>query len=266
MKKITLTICGDGYTGKTAITIRLCKSRWSDEYDSTVQDAYTLTRRVEGQDYTVVIIDTAGQEEYRACWDNFHQDSEAFLLVYDITNAKSFYELELLNEKIDELYEARSLEARLGVQSNKRWTKSDGPPPPPIKIVLANKCDLQQSRVIGAQEGLRWAREHGCGFMETSAKEDVNVNESLNLLIKRAADARAHARGPLGGRLSPLDIFPNTSLLSAASSSAPGTRHAPTAPLTPPSHAEDDSDESKGREPARSRWAKLWKKMKCWQT
>ena len=49
----------------------------------------------------------------------------------------------------------------------------------PVCIVAGNKCDLKEERRVSAREGLEWARAHGCGFMETSARECVNVEETF---------------------------------------------------------------------------------------
>ena len=50
---------------------------------------------------------------------------------------------------------------------------------PPVKIVAGNKCDLKDMRVITSRQGLEWARARGCGFMETSARETVNIEETF---------------------------------------------------------------------------------------
>jgi GTPase KRas protein len=50
---------------------------------------------------------------------------------------------------------------------------------PPIKIVVGNKCDLKDGRVVTSRDGLEYARKHGCGFMETSARETVNIEETF---------------------------------------------------------------------------------------
>lgn len=50
---------------------------------------------------------------------------------------------------------------------------------PPVKIVAGNKCDLQGARQIKSQAGLEWARARKCGFMETSAREMVNIEETF---------------------------------------------------------------------------------------
>ena len=49
----------------------------------------------------------------------------------------------------------------------------------PVKIVAGNKCDLKEGRMLSAREGLEWARQRGCGFMETSAREMVNIEETF---------------------------------------------------------------------------------------
>ena len=50
---------------------------------------------------------------------------------------------------------------------------------PPVKIVAGNKCDLKAARALSSRQGLEWARSRGCGFMETSAREMVNVEETF---------------------------------------------------------------------------------------
>lgn len=49
----------------------------------------------------------------------------------------------------------------------------------PVKLVAGNKCDLKDSRVISSRQGLEYARSKGCGFMETSAREMVNIEETF---------------------------------------------------------------------------------------
>lgn len=49
----------------------------------------------------------------------------------------------------------------------------------PVKIVAGNKCDLGQMRQVKSAQGLEYARNHGCGFMETSARNVVNIEETF---------------------------------------------------------------------------------------
>jgi hypothetical protein len=110
-----------------------------------------------------MLTDTAGQEEYRSLWAASNLRSDAFLLVYDITNPHSLDGLEYFTEMIDMEEENRLDQGKV----------------PPVKIVAGNKCDLQGARVVKSKDGLEWARKRGCGFMETSAREMVNIEETF---------------------------------------------------------------------------------------
>jgi Ras family len=118
-----------------------------------------------------MLTDTAGQEEYRGLWASSNLKSDAFLLVYDITNASSLDTLEHFASMIE-----MEVDERL-----------DGGNVPPVKLVAGNKCDLQSQRVVKSAQGLDWARQRNCGFMETSAREMVNIEETFaRTLVSRA--------------------------------------------------------------------------------
>jgi len=89
--------------------------------------------------------------------------SDAFLLVYDITQANSLQALEYFNQMIEVERETRLERGRVM----------------PVCIVAGNKCDLQGMRQIPARDGLEWAKQRGYGFMETSAREMVNIEETF---------------------------------------------------------------------------------------
>jgi len=141
-----------------------------------------VTRTVDGLPYFLSITDTAGQEEYRGLWTASTVKSDAFLLVYDITNPSSLHTLDHFMEMID-------LEAEQRMEDNERLRKElknkgvntdeQVGLPPPVKIVAGNKCDLKDARAVPAREGLEYARKHNCGFMETSAWEMVNIEETF---------------------------------------------------------------------------------------
>lgn len=127
------------------------------------EDSYSTTRTIDGQSYFLSLTDTAGQEEYRGLWAASNLKSDAFLLVYDITATSSLENLDYFMQMIDIECDTRQ-DAR-GVQ--------------PIKIIAGNKCDLKEGRVISSRTGLEYARARGCGFMETSAREMVNIEETF---------------------------------------------------------------------------------------
>lgn len=166
-----------------------------------------MTRTVDGRPYCLAITDTAGQEEYRGLWTSSTLQSDAFLLVYDITNPSS---LETLNGFLEMI----GMEAEQRLEDNDRLRHTgDGPGrPPPVMIVAGNKCDLKEGRVVTSREGLEYARRHGCGFMETSAREMVNIEETFarmsDLFLRRSSWetnilTRSSRSGPPRGRSPP---------------------------------------------------------------
>jgi len=52
----------------------------------------------------------------------------------------------------------------------------------PVTMVIGNKCDLENTRVISTEQGKLFADECSSKFMETSAKNDVNVTEVSNIV------------------------------------------------------------------------------------
>ncbi|KAK4131456.1 ras-domain-containing protein [Trichocladium antarcticum] len=227
---IAITICGDGGCGKSSITLRLVRSQWTSEYDPTIEDSYSITRRIDGTTYILSLTDTAGQEEYRGMWASSNLGADAFLLVYDITAPDSLDALHYFNDLIDMEAETRldnaararkagltnppfsaalpdsaTLARRLMAHSNNSTshhhhhhsssisTAPSAKTIPPVKIVAGNKCDLSDARRIPAAAGLAWARQRGCGFMETSARLEVNIEETFALIVRRVAEARRMA-------------------------------------------------------------------------
>ena len=196
---ISITICGDGGCGKSSITLRLVRSQWTSEYDPTIEDSYSVTRRIDGVVYHLSLTDTAGQEEYRGMWASSNLGADAFLLVYDITSHDSLDALQYFNDLIDMEAETRLDNAararKAGLQpgydaGGGGGAGSGAKMVPPVKIVAGNKCDLQESRQVSAAVGLDWARKRGCGFMETSARLEVNIEETFALIVRRVMESR----------------------------------------------------------------------------
>jgi len=181
--RVTITVCGDGGCGKSSITLRLVRSQWTHEYvlramcwwfrsrfltnihryDPTIEDSYSVTRTIDGTTYSLRLTDTAGQEEYRGLWSQANLKCDAFLLVYDITQSSSLEALDYFTQMID-------IEREDRMEQNQIL---------PVCIVAGNKCDLQNMRQIAARDGLDWSRQHNFGFMETSAREMVNIEETF---------------------------------------------------------------------------------------
>lgn len=69
-------------------------------------------------------------------------------------------------------------------------------------ILVGNKCDLEDERVVGKDQGLNLAKSFSCAFLESSAKAKINVNEIFYDLVRqinRKSPDRTQSRKP-GGR------------------------------------------------------------------
>lgn len=146
---------------------RVSFADWIKSYDPTIEDSYSVSRTIDGTTYSLNLTDTAGQEEYRGLWSSSNLTSDAFLLVYDITSHNSLQQLDYFNQLIEVERETRAERGRVQ----------------PICMVAGNKSDLQSQRQVGAREGLEWARSRGYGFMETSAREMVNIEETFARML-----------------------------------------------------------------------------------
>jgi GTPase KRas len=255
--RITITICGDGGCGKSSITLRLVRSQWTSDYDPTIEDSYSISRRIDGQTYHLSLTDTAGQEEYRGMWGGSNLKSDAFLMVYDITSMQSLEALEYFNDLVNMEAETRLDVAAANVNVIM-----------PVKIIAGNKCDLQESRQVDAKTGLEWARKRGCGFMETSARNVVNIEETFALIVRRVVEARRKAamglsdEGASSGMRGHLKIEPAARQGARPEALQIGTRRAETLPLSPlPVDEKADRWRKDGRIGSEGRF---WGRLRCW--
>ena len=93
-EKIKVVLVGQTYTGKTSLISRLIDDNYNENFISTlVASGSTKTFTYTGQQLTLDIWDTAGQEKYRALNKVFYQYAIIVILVYDITKRETFEEL-----------------------------------------------------------------------------------------------------------------------------------------------------------------------------
>eukprot|EP01091_Cochliopodium_minus_P012948 TRINITY_DN404_c0_g1_i1.p1 TRINITY_DN404_c0_g1~~TRINITY_DN404_c0_g1_i1.p1 ORF type:complete len:196 (+),score=40.18 TRINITY_DN404_c0_g1_i1:125-712(+) len=165
MSKHKLCILGDGGVGKTAFTIQFCTNQFVTEYDPTIEDSYRKQVVIDDINCMIEILDTAGQEEFKALRDQWIQDCEGFILVYAITSRRSF---EQIMEFVSQVERVKD-EDKESLQM----------------ILVGNKCDLADKRKVSVQEGEKLAQELHASFKEGSAKTRVNVEETFFDLVRK---------------------------------------------------------------------------------
>jgi small GTP-binding protein len=174
-KSVKVAVLGPGAVGKSALTIRFVQDEFVPDYDPTIEDSYTKMVKVDRSTYKMQILDTAGQEEFLSQRDAWIRESDAYLLVYDMTNAQTF-------AKIREIYD-RILLVREDDIGNSPKKKAQ-----PGMVLCGNKCDLENKRKVSKAQGQSLATELGMSFFEVSAKEAINnelcFEEAVRLHLK----------------------------------------------------------------------------------
>jgi small GTP-binding protein len=154
-------IIGDSGVGKSNIFTRFIRGEFNLESKATIGVEFSA-KNVPVQDKVVKaqIWDTAGQERFRALAKSYYRGSVGALLCYDITNYDSFKNLE-------------------------RWLKEvrENAEPHLVVLLIGNKSDLQEKRAVKQEEAAEFAEKNGLGFIETSAKDNINVDTAFNRII-----------------------------------------------------------------------------------
>jgi len=155
---------GDGAVGKTALTTRFTQEYFDADYKRTIGSDFAIKKLDIPEidvHVTLQVWDLAGQPRFEIVRQGFYRGSRGGLLVYDVTRRRTFMNLKHWK---DEAFKS---------------LKRDFP-----VIVVANKVDLIESRVVSREEGEAWAEEHEHLYVESSALTGENVEKSFETLCK----------------------------------------------------------------------------------
>ena len=107
---------------------------------------------IEGKKIKLQIWDTAGEERFRTITTSYYKGAHAILIVFDISEKDSFEHVKNWVADIDKF-------AKQGV----------------LRILVGNKCDLEKQRIISKEEANEMAEKLGIKYIETSAKDTINI-------------------------------------------------------------------------------------------
>eukprot|EP01121_Diplochlamys_sp_Union-15-3_P006077 TRINITY_DN1653_c0_g2_i1.p1 TRINITY_DN1653_c0_g2~~TRINITY_DN1653_c0_g2_i1.p1 ORF type:complete len:224 (+),score=38.06 TRINITY_DN1653_c0_g2_i1:56-673(+) len=159
---IKLLLIGDSGVGKSCLLLRFTEDTFTPSFITTIGIDFKIrTVQMDGKRVKLQIWDTAGQERFRTITTAYYRGAMGILMVYDVTEEKSF-------NNIRNWF--RSIEQHASENVN--------------KILLGNKCDMADKKIIETETGRALASELGIPFLEVSAKNSINVEESF-LTISR---------------------------------------------------------------------------------
>lgn len=155
-------VLGNTEVGKTCFILRYCDNVFQDTYLMTMGIDFKFKKEVleNGNKITVRIFDTAGQERFWSMPKNHYKASDGILLIYDVTKKSTFDGIREWIERIKE-------KAPLNIQI----------------VLIGNKIDDIDNRVVSTEEGSQLAKEHAIEFFEVSAKDNINIREAVMRLV-----------------------------------------------------------------------------------
>ncbi|KAM6309225.1 ras-related protein Rab-13 [Podargus strigoides] len=173
-----LLLIGDSGVGKTCLIIRFAEDNFTSTYISTIGIDFKIrTVDIDGKKIKLQVWDTAGQERFKTITTAYYRGAVGIILVYDITDEKSFENIQNWMKSIKE-------NASAGVE----------------RLLIGNKCDMEGKRKVQRDEAEKLAKEHGIRFFETSAKSSVNVEEAFSTLARDILQKSSRKAAPSSTR------------------------------------------------------------------
>ena len=160
-------LIGNSMVGKSALITKICKNEFSDVYSATVGfELFNLKFRIViGMKELVLkydIWDICGNEIYRSLITSFYNNASVVLLAYDVTNEKSFKDIEY-------------------------WVKEAKEKNPKVIehfVLIGTKIDLKDDRKVTKETGEKFAKANGMKFVEVSAQTGTGITDLENILAK----------------------------------------------------------------------------------
>lgn len=150
-----IILVGDVAVGKTSIVNSLIGQQFSDDYEPSIGiDFFSKTIRFKERQLKLQIWDSAGQEKFRSLIPNYLRGAVLIFLIYDVTCRQTF----------------DNLQSWIDFVNNVENTSI---------VIVGNKIDLENERVVSTEEGQAFADSKKMDFFEVSAKEETNLQYML---------------------------------------------------------------------------------------
>ena len=159
---IKLLLIGNAYVGKTLIVQKFIDNTFSKSTVSTIGvDLQSKVIDINGKKVKYLIWDTAGEDRMKTMTYSYYRGCHVILVVFDVTERKSFQNVTTWVECID------------------KFAKSNV-----LRILVGNKTDLEDKRVVSTEEGKELAAQNGLKYYEISALKITGLHEMFEDVAK----------------------------------------------------------------------------------
>ncbi|WOL09902.1 ras-related protein RABC2a-like [Canna indica] len=155
-------LIGDSGVGKSSLLVSFISNHVGEDLSPTIGVDFKIKHlTIDGKKLKLTIWDTAGQERFRTLTSSYYRGSQGIILVYDVTKRETFTNL-----------------SDVWVQEVELFATNNNC----VKVLVGNKVDKEADRMVTREEGLAFAKEYGCLFLECSAKTRANVEKCFEEL------------------------------------------------------------------------------------
>ncbi|XP_075219461.1 RAS oncogene family member Rab35 [Lycorma delicatula] len=166
-----LLIIGDSGVGKSSLLLRFADNTFSGNYITTIGVDFKIrTVEIEGDKVKLQIWDTAGQERFRTITSTYYRGTHGVIVVYDVTRGDSFANVKRWLHEIDQNCEVVN------------------------RILVGNKNDAPDQKVVLTEDAQRFADQMGIQLFETSAKDNINVEEMFMAITRQVLRTKKERR------------------------------------------------------------------------
>ncbi|XP_057306199.1 ras-related and estrogen-regulated growth inhibitor-like [Hydractinia symbiolongicarpus] len=169
---IKLVLLGSQGVGKSALMVRFLTRRFIGEYDPYLESTHRRHIGIGNSTLVIDMKDTAGENGTQRREKDFVW-GDAFILVYSVTQEKSFEEIQRIHKLIE-------------------MTRTNNA----MFIVIGNKKDLHHLREVSKDDGKKLSEKYSCPFYEISVSEGYNeTNKTFNDIIRYILRTKASEEG-----------------------------------------------------------------------
>ncbi|KAJ1730198.1 GTP-binding protein [Coemansia sp. Benny D160-2] len=173
----SVVVLGGISVGKSTAIQRFLGTDLNGRYQPTVKNIHSKRFKLSNVEYSLTITDTAGQDETSLLDTSYVGSTDVYVIVFSLLFRKSFEIAQVIRDKILDMSGLETV----------------------AMVLVGNKSDLPNERQVTRAEAEALAKSFGCPYIETSAKENLNIEDVFINSVQMANRARGVGDESLDG-------------------------------------------------------------------